>query len=211
MIDDPRTEPLREWNRLARENTENAIVSSMFEAMSKAIEPIEMFATWLLVGTAAVAAFLITNADKLLPLVTQSGFVTCGTFLCLSCFFGLLSKMYALHCKIGIDVGVAICKTFLEYFTKYEEEEKKIKEGAKFWGINIQTGIRLERILTEFYALLPKWAVWLASRHLKKNAGNPQIGYIALIKNQITQSVLAFLQALSFLGFLIAGFIFAAI
>ena len=72
MIDDPRTEPLREWNRLARENTENAMVSSMFEAASKASEPIETFATWLLVGTAAVASFLITNADKLLPLVKQS-------------------------------------------------------------------------------------------------------------------------------------------
>lgn len=134
MIDDPRTEPLREWNRLARENTENAIVSSMFEAMSKAIEPIEMFATWLLVGTAAVAAFLITNADKLLPLVTQSGFVTCGTFLCLSCFFGLLSKMYALHCKIGIDVGVAYTQNISGIFYKVRRGRKKDQGRGEVLG-----------------------------------------------------------------------------
>jgi len=210
MIDDPKTEPLREWNRLARENTENAMVSSMFEAVSKASEPIETFATWLLVGTAAVASFLITNADKLLPLVKQSGFITCGAFLCFSCVFGLLSKMYALRCKIGIDIGAAVRKTFLEHLARYEEEEKRIKEGAEFWGINLQTGIRLERILTEFYAPLPKWAVWLAERQLKKNAGNPQVGYLPLIKNLNTQGILAFLQALSFLGFLVTGFIFAA-
>jgi hypothetical protein len=76
--------------------------------------------------------------------------------------------MYALRCKIGIDIGVAVRKTFLENLSKYEEEEKEITEGAKFWGITLQTGIRLERILTEFYAPWPKWAVWLAKRHLKK-------------------------------------------
>ena len=210
MIDDPRTEPLREWNRLARENTENAIVSSMFEAAAEASEPIETFTTWLLVGTAAVASFLITNADKLLPLVKQSGFITCGAFLCSSCVFGLLSKMYALRCKIGIDVGAAVRKTFLEHLARYEEEEEKIEEGAKFWGINLQTGIRLERVLAEFFAPLPKWVVWFASRQLKKNAENPQVGYLPLIKNLNTQGILAFLQALSFLGFLVAGFIFAA-
>ncbi len=210
MTDDPRTEPLHEWNRLARENTENAIVSSMFEAASKASEPIETFATWLLLGTAAVASFLITNAEKLLPLVKQSGFITCGAFLCVSCVFGLLSKMYALRCKIGIDIGAAVRRTFLEHLAKYEEEENKIKEGAKFWGISLQTGIRLERVLSEFFSPLPKWAVWLAQRQLKKYAGNPQVGYLPLIKNLNAQGIYAFLQALSFLGFLVLGFIYAA-
>jgi hypothetical protein len=85
MMDDPRTEPLREWNRLARENTENAMVASMFEAVSKASEPIETFSTWLLLGTAAIASFLITNADKVLPLIKPKGFSVCGVFLCPRC------------------------------------------------------------------------------------------------------------------------------
>jgi hypothetical protein len=211
MTNDPRTEPLREWNRLARENTENAIVSSMFEAASKASEPIETFATWLLVGTAAVASFLITNAEKLLPLVSRGGFVTCGAFLCLSCVFGLLSKMYALRCRIGIDMGAAVRRTFLEHLAKYEEEEKKIEAGAQFWGITLQTGVRIERVLAEFFAPLPKWIVWLAARQLKKNAGNPQMGYLPLIKFLNAQGMWAFLQALAFLGFLVAGFVYAAI
>ena len=74
------------------------------------------------------------------------------------------------------------------------------KEGAKFWGINVQTGIRLERVLSEFYSLFPKWVVWLASRHLKKHVGKPQIGYIALTRNLYAQGVSASLQALSFWG-----------
>ena len=211
MIDDPRTEPLREWNRLARENAENAIVTSMFEATSKASEPIETFSTWLLLGTATVASFLITNADKLLPLIKQRGFFTCGMFLCFSCIFGLLSKMYALNCKIGNDVGSTVKKTFLEHLANHKEEENKIKEGAEYWGINIQTGIRLERIFVLFYAPLPKLIVWLATRKMNKYADNPQVSGILQINMLIKQGMFVFFQSLSFLGFLVAGFIFAAI
>lgn len=210
MTNDPRTHPLREWNRLARENTENAIVSSMFEAAARTSEPIETFTTWLLVGTAAVASLLITNAAKLMPFVKQGGFITCGAFLCVSCVFGILSRIFALQCKIGIELGAAIRKTFIEHLSKYEEEERKSKQDAEFWDITLQTGIRIERVLSEFFAPLPKWAVWIARRQLKKNEGNPQVGYLALIKNLHAQGIYAFLQALSFLGFLVSGFIYMA-
>jgi hypothetical protein len=210
MTEDSRTEPLKEWNRLARENAENAMVSSMFEAGAKASEPIEAFATWLLIGAAAVASFLITNADKVLPLVKQTGFVVCGAFLCSSCIFGLFSKMYGLRCKIGIELGDAVRHTFQTHLTKYKEEEQKIKKGAEFWGISLETGIRIDRVLSEFHKPLPRIFVWLNNRHFKKNAGNPQIGYLLLIKNLTKQGVLAFLQAVTFVGFLVAGFIYAA-
>lgn len=210
-MEDPRTESLREWNRLAREDAENAIVASMFEATSLAREPIETFSTWLLVGTAAVASFLITNADKVLPLIKQTGFYVCGAFLCLSCIFGLLSKMYALSCKIGSDVSSAVKKTFLEQLEKHKEEENKIKEGAEFWGITLETGVRLDRVMSEFYNPLPTIIVWLASRQLQRYEGNPQVGGILQIRNLNRQGIFASLQSLSFLGFLISGFIYAAI
>lgn len=210
MNQDPKIQPLLEWNRLARENTENAIVSSMFEAASKASEPIETFTTWLLVAAAAVASFFIVNADKLLPIIKPSGFITCGVFLCLSCIFGLLSKMFALRCRVNIETVAAVQKTFSRHLAEYEEEESKIQESAKFWGINLETGVRMERILKEFLSPLP-WSVrWLALRQLKKNAGNPQAGYFPQIKNLHAQKLSAFLQGLFILGFLGSGFVFAA-
>ena len=211
MNDDPRTEPLKEWNRLARENTENAIVSSMFEAGSKSSEPIEQFSTWLLVGTAAIASFLIANSDKLVPLISKTGFLVCGAFLCLSCMSGLISKIYALRCQIGIKVGVAVRETFLEHLEKYEKEEEKIKEGASFWGITLETGIRMERVLEEFFKPQPKIVTWLATRILKKHEGNPQVGYLPLISMINRQGFFAILQAFLFIGFLVAGFIYVAI
>lgn len=210
MKDDPRTEPLKEWNRLSRVNTENAMVSSMFEAASRSSEPIEQFSTWLLIGTAAVASFLIANSDKLLPLVSQKGFLVCGAFLCASCIAGLISKMYALRSKIASEVGAAIRQTFLEHLKKYEEEEERIKEGAEFWGISLETGVRMERVLNEFYKPQPKWVAWFANRELKKHSGDPQIGYILMIKILNKQGIFSFFQALLFLGFLVTGFIYAS-
>lgn len=209
MIHDPRTEPLREWNRLARENTENAIVSSMFEAASKASKPLEEFSTWLLIGAAAVASFLIANSDKLLPLLGARGFSWCGALLCLSCMFGLLSKLMGLRSHIGKETGEAVRKTFAEHLARYKAEEEKIKEGAKFWGIDLQTGIRLDRVLSEFYKPLPWWASWLAKRQLKKHEGNPQVGYLILINSLNWQGYFAGGQAIAFLAFLGAGFIYA--
>ena len=210
MTDDPRTEQLREWNRLARQNAENAIVSSMFEASFNASEPIEKFSTWLLVGTAAIASFFITNADKLVPFIKHAGFLACGAFLCLSCLFGLVSRIFALRCKIQIAAGAAVRTTFAEHLTKHQEEEKKIKEGAAVWGITLETGIRIERVLGEYLAPLPRWVAWLVARQIKKHATNPQVGYLPVIKGLQWQGLFAAIQALSFLGFLVAGFIYAA-
>jgi len=210
MPDDPRTDSLREWNHIARQNAENAIVSSMFESGFNASEPIETFSTWLLVGTAAVASFFITNADKLVPFIKHAGFFKCGIFLCFSCLFGLISRMFALRCKIQIATGTAVRKTFAEHLAKHQEEEMKIKKGADACGITLETGIRIERVLSEFFAPLPRWVAWLVNRQLKKYENNPQIGYLSVIKGLQWQGLSAAMQALSFLGFLVTGFIYAA-
>lgn len=182
----------------------------MFEAATKASPPIDTFSTWLLVGSAAIASFLITNADKLLPFIGRTGFLTSGAFLCSSCVFGLLSKGFAVRCQVASEVSQAVRATFAEHLRIYEQEEKKLQEGAKFWGITLQTGVRRDRLLSEFYAPMPKFITWLARRHLAKNAGNPQVGYLLRISMLNKQGLLAFLQAAAFLGFLIAGFISAA-
>lgn len=210
MSNDPRIEPLEEWNRLARENTENAIVSSMFEASAKACEPIEQFSTWLLLGAAAISSFIIVNSDKIIMLVCKVGYLYIGAFLCFSCIFGLISKVYALRCKIGVEVSSAVRNTFAIHLANYEKEEEKIQESASFWGITLETGIRIERILIEFYKPLPKIIAWYSNRILKKHAGDPQVGHMLLISMLNKQGLFAVLQSLSFLGFLIVGFIFAA-
>jgi hypothetical protein len=207
---DERTKPLLEWNRLARENTENAIVSSMFSATLKASEPLESFSNWLLLGTAATASFFIVNGDKLVPVITKQGFFVCGSFLVLSAVFGLLSRLLALRCRIALEIGTAIRATFEDHLAKYEAEEEKIQAGAKFWGINLETGIRIDRVLAEFLKPFPSWARWMAWRHLRNNEENPQIQHVSPMRSLNAQGMAAFLQGLLYVGFLAAGFVYAA-
>ncbi|MBB1117404.1 hypothetical protein H4O09_10125 [Stenotrophomonas sp. W1S232] len=211
MTDDPRVKALLEWNRLARENAENAIVSSMLSATSKSSEPIETFTTWLLVGAAAIASFLLGNADKLIPILGQSGFRSVGAALCVSCLFGLLSKVFALRHKVAVETGKAVEQTFEEHLARHEKEELQIQESAAVWGITLDSGIRMERVLKEFLAPMPWWVRWTAQRYLKKHGNNPQVGHISRIKSLTLQGTFAFLQAISFLTFLGIGFHAAAI
>jgi hypothetical protein len=207
---DPRTAPLHEWNRLARENAENAIVSSMFDAALKSSEHISSFCNWLLLATATVASFVLANSDKVISLIGKTGFIVAGVLLCLSCIFGLVSTVFALRCKIGIDTSVATNMTFDQHLSKYEEEESKILENAAFWGITLQTGIRTQRVLEEFLKPFPFWVRWLARRHFDKHANNPQIAHVSQIASLNVQGMSAFIQAICFITFFVAAFIFAA-
>ena len=146
---------VEEWNKLAIENTEIAIVSSMYEAVLKSSEHIETFSTWVLVSTAAVASFFLANAEKIVPYIGNKEFRICGLFLLASCLLGLLSKISALRCKIALEASNAVKKTFIEHIEKYELEEQKIIESAKIIGTSIKTGINLNRILQSFLAPFP--------------------------------------------------------
>ena len=209
-MDEDKTTALKEWNRLARENTENAIVSSMFEAIRPTSKPLDEFVTWLLVGTAAISSFFIVNADKLMPFLGVSGFKLCGAFLCFSGLFGLISKGFGLQCRIGIDSSKAVLETFTKHLKRHEEEENKIHENAKHWGITFETGIRMERVLAAFIDPLPFWVKFMTNRMLKKHSNNPQLAHIPFINAITRQGVFAFLQAICFLGFIASGFVKAA-
>lgn len=211
MSDDTRVQPLLEWNRLARENAENAIVSSMFATAACAIEPVDKFSTWLLVGAAAVAAFLITNSAQLIPILGKQGFLVCGLLLCVSCLLGILAKIAALRSGIICKINSAILETFKIHLAEHEREEQRIKENAEFWGIDINTGIRLERIISEFSRPLPLWAKFTINRKMKKNKAHndPQAAYFPLISTITWLGYFVSIQSLAILAFLVSGFIYA--
>jgi hypothetical protein len=211
LENDPRTEPLIRWNELSREKTETAIVSSMFEATLRSGEPIEAYSTWLLLGTAAIASFFITNADALLPFITRSGFRWCGLWLVLSCLFGLLAKLFAVLGKIGADARASVQVTFADHMLKHSEEEEKIKAGASFWAISLETGIRIERVLNEFYSPLPKWIAKRILKGIKRDSTSPQVAYLGSLRNLLKQSLCTAVQTLSFLLFLVSGLAYAAL
>jgi hypothetical protein len=62
--------------------------------------------------------------------------------------------------------------------------------------------------MDEFYALLPRIAVWFSKRNLEKHQGSTQLGYILPVKYLNKQSLFALLQSLFCFMFFILAFIF---
>jgi hypothetical protein len=199
-------DPLIRWNKLARENAENAIVASMFEAGFKSSKPIETFSTWLLVGTTAVAAFLITNVASIVPFIGSSGFKTCGSFLLAACLFGLIARIYGLIASVRIDVVAAIKETLIEHLTAYGEEADEIKKNAALVGVTLETGVRMDRVFDLFLLHMPLIVKWMTARAINKYPKGPHMGYWLVVGTLHRQFTYTGLQVLAFLGFLVTGF-----
>ena len=210
-LDDPRLEPLLRWNRLSRENAENAIVDSMFKATFSANEATDKFATWLLAGGATVGSFLILNAEKVLPLLGTIGYLSCGLAVCVSCVFGLLSKFMGFQLKLAILTRKQTAESFAAEIEKHREVQQKIQERAEWWGVELDSDIRLSRILQEYFRLMPKITAWLAQKLISKHSGDPQIAnrFPAVLFRWQGRNL--FFQAFALLVFLIVGVGFAAL
>lgn len=211
MPTNDRASPLHEWNQLARDNAENEIIGLMHETTAQSAEPLATFSGWLFLGAAAVASFMITNSEKMLTFLGSGGFVSCGVLLCASCAFGLVAKGFAVRCQIGIQISAGLKRTFLAHLKAYDAERAEILVHAAKHGIELETGIRMDRVLREYFAPWPRSVVWLSSRFLAKNSGNPQIGNLLLLRSVMWLGALTFLQSFSFLAFLAAGFLYALI
>ncbi|OBU28965.1 hypothetical protein [Photobacterium kishitanii] len=206
MVTDERTKPLEEWNRLERENTENAVVSSMLLATLRISSSLDTFNNWMLIATAAITSFMIANLSEIVEFIGRDGFVYGGYILCLSSVLGLFGKFMGLRCKMTLELSEAVQVTFAEHLQRYKVEEEKIQNGAKFWGISLETGLRLDRILQEYFAPFPKPIRWLAKRHIEKQKENPQIAYLSQIKGLQVQSYSIFFQSLLFIYFFVELF-----
>ena len=209
MSENREPDALMRWNELARENAENAIVSSMFEATLNSTEHIERFSTWLLVGTAAIASFFLINGDKLIPYISELGYKWCAVTLCFSCMWGFASKVFSVLCQIGIQSGNNARTTFEVHMAKYEEEEERILATAENNGVNIETGIRIDAIMEKFLAPAPTLVRKLMLRNIKKHSRSVHAQYLSTLPNLHRQGFSAGLQVISFLAFLVVGFYYA--
>lgn len=202
-------DPLIEWNRLNKENAENALTSAMFSSLVSTSPVIDRFSSWLLAGTGATAALLVANADKLVPFLSNTGFRVVGALLVVSAVFGLLSKTRAVQCQIGTENDQRVRELMRPILDKHLQDEEKIQQAAEARGLPLATELDLGRVIAEFAKPFPRWVGWLLRRHLAKHAGNPQIGYLLPVRFYISQATFAFLQVVSFLAFVCAALFFA--
>ncbi|MCF7816581.1 MAG: hypothetical protein K9M54_01765 [Kiritimatiellales bacterium] len=211
MNDQQHKDPLLEWNRLNIENAEQNLVSAMFSSLISSSSVIDRFSLWLLAGTGATAALLITNADNILPVLSEAGFKLCGAFLVASGLLGFLAKFSAISCEIAYENDLKIRQAMLPILDKHAQDEDKIQEHAEQRGLDIKTEIDMQKVLQDFAKPFPFLARCIMWWYWNRNASNRQMAYIRPVKAYCRQCSSTTWQTLSFIGFVITGLVYATI
>jgi hypothetical protein len=203
--------PLIEWNRLNKEDAEQEIVSSLYQSMAETTVAIEKFSMWLLAGTGATGALLITQIESVLPYLSQEGFKVCMALLFVSAIFGFLAKYKSLRCAIQTQMQSKLSELIKPILAKHEQDEDEIQEHATQRGIQLETDIELSNIITEFSRPFPWWVKWIIVREVDQTWGDRQAGFHIMAKAYTSQIEWTFLQACCFLLFMFSGALFAKV
>ena len=202
-------DPLVEWNRLNKTNAEQGFVSSLFQSMSETTTIVDKFSLWLLAGTGATGALLITQVESVLPYLSQSGIKVCIVLLVLSAVCGFIAKYFSLRCEIQNKTQANLAILSKPIFEKYEEDEEQIQAYAEQRGLQLQTELDFTEVMTEFAKPFPFWAKWLIARKSKQTENNRQAGHHASIKAYLSQLNWTFFQGCLFLLFMTSAAWFA--
>ncbi len=196
---------LVEWNRLNKENAEHGFVSALYQSMTETSPLVDKFSLWLLAGTGATGALLITQIKSVLPFLTQQGFKVCLVILVTSAVIGFVAKYSSLRCEIQSNFQSKFTELIKPVLDKHEQDEGTIQEYAEQQGIELQTDINLASIMEEFSRPFPFWVKWLISRKIEKTSGDRQAGFHIAVKAYMSQLRWTLLQAVLFLVFMLTA------
>jgi len=205
VTDSKSDDPLLEWNRLNKENAEHGFVSALFQSMSETSPLVEKFSMWLLAGSGATAALLITQIKSILPYLSEQGFKVCLVVLVVSAISGFIAKYYSLRCEIQNKVQSKLMELVKPVLDKHEQDEDKIQEHAEQRGIALKTDMNFSNIMDEFSRPFPFWVKWLIARKVEKTSGDRQVGFHIAVKAYMSQIRWSFFQAILFLVFILTA------
>lgn len=203
------TDSLLEWNRLNKFNAEQGFASALFQSMAQTSPIIDKFSMWLLAGTGATGALIISQIEKVIPHLTAVGIKWCLVLLIVSAIFGFFAKYKSLRCQIQTEMDNYIRELMVPIFAKHNEDESRIQEFARQRGLELETEINFMNVIEEVSSPFPFWVKWIIQRNVAKNKGNRQASYHIAVKAYIKQISYAFWQAFFFLAFIGAGAWFA--
>ncbi|WP_323846439.1 hypothetical protein [Microbulbifer magnicolonia] len=203
------TDPLIKWNELNKSNAEHAFVSAMYTSVVETGPIVDKFSTWLLAGTGATGALLISQIESVLPYLGKFDFRVCISLLVISSLLGFLSKYFSILCQIQVRSITVLPEKLEKIFSDHEKNKEEIIEIANKRGITLETEIDINNVLKEFSKPFPKLTKWMIQRQGNRGLENRQIGYQAAAIRFHKQAIYTFLQGLSFVLFLCSGAWFA--
>ena len=213
MTNSKEKDPLLSWNQANKNNAEQDFVSAMYKSITETTAAVDKFSMWLLAGTGATGALLISQVASILPYLSAKGFKVCMLLIVISAILGFLAKYKALRCEMQNQMQSSLQELLEPIFTKHEKNEEEISKLAEQRGIEIETDIDFQNVISEFSIPLPWWAKLLLAREVKKvesaEGDNRQAGYHVAFRAYMGQMQWTFFQSFFYLAFMLSGAYYA--
>lgn len=168
MSENDQENSLNNWNQLNIENTRAKILQVMIQSYAKSYEATESFSSWLFGAAAALISFFILNSSQFLPHIGKFGFIVSNLLLCLSCISGTFGKLYAVICRIHLEILKNLEPPFQKILDKYFEESDEISKYAEDIKTDVNTELNFNDIVDEFISNFP-FSGWLKKIIQKKS------------------------------------------
>lgn len=198
-------DPLITWNNINKENALQEMISATYISVTETTKNIDRFSAWVLAGTGATGALLITQVDTILPYLTSSGFKWSMVFLVASGACGFIAKIYSILCEIQVHTSSRVTELTNPIFKKYNVDKKEIEDLAAKRKIEVRTEFTVDEFLSEYLRPFKGVTKWLINKGLAGKKIDRQTRYHNAIKLYMKQTKWTTLQAASFVIFLCVG------
>jgi len=196
-------ESIHTWAKVTRENASIEFVRSLFSGMLNLCVILDSFSTWLLVGSGATVALMVTNIDKILPRLTQPYYRTSLYILAVSMLFGFLQKFVSITI-IGFNYIDDKIRTSLgALFENHNKEEEKIGEMAKAANIKVDTNIDLSIIQSELKKAFPWYVRGKMLRNFEMGRNDVLLPYRTHVRHLFKQGIYVVLQFIFLILFIV--------
>lgn len=170
--DNSASDPLIEWNRLNKENSENLGASKVFVALlTKFPAELGNYASWFTAGVGAVVVLLLSSVDKVAPYLGEVVYARSIAAFGAAVFFGALSKLFATYVTALISMQEEITKELQDTFMKFEADATKIRDMAKQRNLDLNTEFDLLGLMKKIQSqvgltmgIIMGWVMKRASR-----------------------------------------------
>ncbi|HAW2736207.1 hypothetical protein [Escherichia coli] len=158
---------------------------------------------WLLVGVGATATLMIANIDKVLPFITPLGFKISVFLLAISSIAGFASKYFALVVCSSATVTVRMTELIQSKIKEYAENCKIRDEIGRDVGYVSDIELSIDSFTEQYVSLFPFQGLRNKVKKGMNFYSENRSGNRAAVHGVVFQGIALFVQALSYIAFLI--------
>lgn len=196
-------EAILQWATMAKRNAENSFTSQLFKSAAAASPTIDRASGLLLAGTGATAALMISNVDKLLPILTVAGIRQALSLLVVSALFGLLAKYKAVNVQSLAQISAEIHRTATPVLEEHAQHLEQIEEAAHKGNVEVNAHVDFRQVADQFVLAFPVWMRPFLYCRLKKSMADPLASDRMMMNGVFWQGNYAVLQSLAFVTFVV--------